>query len=811
MPLSIALVPLVLQVAAGPNLPRFEKLENGLRVCVVEDHAAPLVSVQLWFGVGSAADAADRPGLIHLARSVLEHRDQAALTLRAAGVEFDSRTLRDACYFSSTAPRTYLDFLLQTESTRLRGRPVTGDELKHALKAARTSARNSVRDDLRGLNAARPAFTLPLRSRGGVFLPDGDYQILLATLLGDDPAARPPGEIARVFSAIEPAECDDVLGRWFVPGNATLFVIGDISIEAATARVRANFEWLPWREAPARRPTARFERRAVRLMREIGGQRVITVAWTAPPLAQLENAALDVLMHRLCNPVDGVIAARWEHLGWRDGGLMVLQVNGRENADVVAALEKLATEPADAIAHDRARRLAALDVRTQSAAFRDRAGHLAELEMIGGDILLSDSELGRIAHVSVDDVRHAARRAAETLREATQIDDTQPPVELLAPLDPLPISVREAVTMLATCTVPLLDMPAPNLDSSVCEGAPELGVTRTAVAPLSALRAEFSDTIRCDRLFELASAKRETGLSDLLSFRGIELNPSPRGMAALFATDELPQVLEIVAAIAADAPWTRPGDGASGHAVQPLNPSDLADYLVGGGGDLSLRSGSASVAVNHNVTIDLCTIHVATSLPPSDVCREWRQVRTVASPESASQPQTRPTWAMLRTLTTLTAIGDSRTAEIRVQLSFPPGATPPGTLFPEMDTLDGIHGLRWRRHNLDTATAVLSARIPTDHVAAELGTLRKPAATQPIAAVDQIMLRRLLATRAVLDLGGLASIANSSWPLRSLDEPVDESQLHELGQGRISSIVAVGDKSLARIIQFCGVESELSK
>ena len=40
----------------GADAVRYERLENGLRVVVVEDHALPLVSVQLWYDAGAACD-----------------------------------------------------------------------------------------------------------------------------------------------------------------------------------------------------------------------------------------------------------------------------------------------------------------------------------------------------------------------------------------------------------------------------------------------------------------------------------------------------------------------------------------------------------------------------------------------------------------------------------------------------------------------------------------------------------------------------------------------------------------------------------
>ena len=41
-------------------------LPNGLRVVVSEDHAAPVVAVNLWVGVGSRHEQPGRTGFAHL-------------------------------------------------------------------------------------------------------------------------------------------------------------------------------------------------------------------------------------------------------------------------------------------------------------------------------------------------------------------------------------------------------------------------------------------------------------------------------------------------------------------------------------------------------------------------------------------------------------------------------------------------------------------------------------------------------------------------------------------------------------------------
>ena len=116
--------------------PRMERLDNGLRVAIVRDHTLPLVSVQLWYRVGSAFDDPKNPGLCHVTRTILEHRDDAALRLGAAGVRFESRTLRDGCCFASVLPPNFLEDALQIEAERMRPLRTTPEMLAGGLAAA---------------------------------------------------------------------------------------------------------------------------------------------------------------------------------------------------------------------------------------------------------------------------------------------------------------------------------------------------------------------------------------------------------------------------------------------------------------------------------------------------------------------------------------------------------------------------------------------------------------------------------------------------------------------------------------------------
>src|SRR5262249_18583453 len=68
--LMCALGPSAAARAAAPALDVAEaRLENGLRVLVLEDHRSPVVSIQLWYQVGSRNERPGATGLAHF----LEH------------------------------------------------------------------------------------------------------------------------------------------------------------------------------------------------------------------------------------------------------------------------------------------------------------------------------------------------------------------------------------------------------------------------------------------------------------------------------------------------------------------------------------------------------------------------------------------------------------------------------------------------------------------------------------------------------------------------------------------------------------------
>ena len=95
-----------------------ERLPNGLRLIVAEDHLAPVVAVNLWYDVGSKHEVAGKTGFAHLFEHVMfqgsrERREGRAHRARPGGRRHDERhdlarpdeLLRDAAVATSSSSR----------------------------------------------------------------------------------------------------------------------------------------------------------------------------------------------------------------------------------------------------------------------------------------------------------------------------------------------------------------------------------------------------------------------------------------------------------------------------------------------------------------------------------------------------------------------------------------------------------------------------------------------------------------------------------------------------------------------------------
>ncbi|HEY5609827.1 MAG TPA: pitrilysin family protein [Thermoanaerobaculia bacterium] len=100
-------------------------LPNGLRVVLNEDHAAPLVAVNIWYHVGSKNEKPGRTGIAHLFEHMLfsgsQHvgNNEHFRHVQSVGGTLNGSTTFDRTNYFETLPSNYLELGLWLESDRM--------------------------------------------------------------------------------------------------------------------------------------------------------------------------------------------------------------------------------------------------------------------------------------------------------------------------------------------------------------------------------------------------------------------------------------------------------------------------------------------------------------------------------------------------------------------------------------------------------------------------------------------------------------------------------------------------------------------
>ena len=254
-----------------------------------EDHRTPIVSVDIWYNVGSKDEAPGHYGFAHLFEHVMfqgsKHvpEDNYFRYLERAGASsVNGATAEDRTNYFETVPKNRLELALWLESDRM------GFLLDHVDQKTFAGQREVVKNERRQNYENAPYGMVVQFVNEALYPPSDPYHHL---------AIGSPEDLDR-------ATLDDVkefFRRWYVPNNATLVVAGDIDPEATRDLVDRYFGPIPSGVVPehpkAAAPLPGGERR---LEIEAGVQLPrIVVAWVTPPFFAPGDAELDLLAHVL--------------------------------------------------------------------------------------------------------------------------------------------------------------------------------------------------------------------------------------------------------------------------------------------------------------------------------------------------------------------------------------------------------------------------------------------------------------------------------------------------------------------------------
>jgi zinc protease len=263
-------------------------LENGLDVLLHEDHACPIVAVNLWYHVGSKNEQLGKTGFAHLFEHLMfegsEHHDRGFFQpLQGAGATLNGSTNADRTNYWEVVPSGALELALWMESDRM------GYLLPALTEGKFANQRDVVLNERRQNYENRPYGLAPMALLAALFPPSHPYH--WATI----------GEIEDL-KAVQLDEVHAFFRRYYHPANASLALAGDIDADRALDLVREYFGELP--------PGARVDpvRASATLPRDVRIQfedRVelprLYMAWLTPAMFAEDDADLDLATDLLAN------------------------------------------------------------------------------------------------------------------------------------------------------------------------------------------------------------------------------------------------------------------------------------------------------------------------------------------------------------------------------------------------------------------------------------------------------------------------------------------------------------------------------
>lgn len=199
-------------------------LDNGLDVAFLKVDAAPVVAVELWYHVGSKDEARNRRGSAHMFEHMMfkgtrnVRPEQHAQHINRIGGYVNAATSEDATWYINVVPRDHLDFACQLEAERMRNLLFRDDMI--------ATEREVVKEEIRQQE------NQPL---GKGFLR------FLEIAYTKHPYAWTSGGAITDLDATTSADLQTFYNTYYVPNNAMLVVVGDVSREQVESAAKTWF------------------------------------------------------------------------------------------------------------------------------------------------------------------------------------------------------------------------------------------------------------------------------------------------------------------------------------------------------------------------------------------------------------------------------------------------------------------------------------------------------------------------------------------------------------------------------------------
>jgi zinc protease len=398
-------------------------LGNGLTVLTKEVHTAPVVSVQVWYRVGSRNESPGVNGIAHQLEHLMFKGTQSrpiqfGRFFSALGSDSNAFTSYDMTAYFGTVERDKLEALLVLEADRMKNSIIGEKEL--------ASEKRVVVSELQGYEN-NPSYRLGRAVMRSAF-PTSPYGLPVGGTKAD----------------VEKFTVDQVryyYNNFYRPDNATLVVVGDFETDALLKKVEENFGKIPQAIAPL--PKEPLSAKAIKatlqptpasspaslpiVLKEPGSAALLNVVYPMPDTKHPDVAAIQVMDYILTGGRSSRIyqalvetglasdagggAANLISGGWYE--LSATAAPGKDLQAIDRALQQVLTDLRDQgvtqeeLTRAKAQLKASLVLRNRDIS--SQAILLGDNQISTGDYRFTDQLLAAIATVTPADVQRVAQ------------------------------------------------------------------------------------------------------------------------------------------------------------------------------------------------------------------------------------------------------------------------------------------------------------------------------------------------------------------------------------------------------------------
>ena len=393
------------------------ELPNGLKLVMVEDHKTPIVSLQVWYHVGSKDERPGRTGFAHLFEHLMfkgsahVEPEQHMRIIEAMGGVNNAYTTEDVTVFFETVPSNYLARTMWLEADRMGSLNVSQENFD--------AEREVVKEERRMRFDNQPYGRVWEDLDAAAFTEHPYHHSVIGSMEDLDKATV--------------QDVRDFFHAFYRPDNATMVLVGDLNPDEAARMAQTYFGGIERPQQKIERinapePAQKAERRLTKTYDNSPLPAVI-MGYHAPPNFAPDSYPLDLASNILSDGQSSILyrklvyeqrlATQAQAFGFfsEDPNLIIFRavLNQGKTPDegekaLDAVIEQLKTTPLEAQDLEKAKNqeIAAIVLRRERTEAKAEA--LGMCAVIGKDVNLINTELDRYLKVTAADIQKAAQQ-----------------------------------------------------------------------------------------------------------------------------------------------------------------------------------------------------------------------------------------------------------------------------------------------------------------------------------------------------------------------------------------------------------------